>query len=305
MPVTTIPSIRPLSSFYTVKALVSQVRVLIGRLDTKEIQDYNIRQHLNFATSHVAELLRLAKHPQYGVVWQIALEGSGTNEISGATFHFNGMYWCDLSTLVVPTAANITNADKQYQQPFNSNPNINPGIIPANALAEISKLSGSKSAEQTSVGNVLLGHWKSVSIEELTTMYENNNDQYRYSICWAVYGSAIFVYYGEGVRDLAAEKAYVAPRNISLWGYRKPILDNLLGEHETNSSWSQLVDIPDNFIELVLLKTQKKCHEQLNENVPQDLDTQIAQQTQSITQNLMSEIEFEKLRKLKEGHKVV
>ena len=119
-----------------------------------------------------------------------------------------------------------------------------------------------------------------------------------------MHGSAIYVYYGEGVRDLSAEKAYVAPKTISLWGYRKPMLDNLLGEHETNSGWSQLVDIPDNFIELVILKTQKKCHEQLNENVPPDLDTQIAQQTQAINQNLMSEVEFERARRLKEGHKV-
>lgn len=304
MPVVNIPTIRPLSSFHTVKALVSQIRVLIGRLDNKEIQDYNIRQHLNFATSHVAELLRLAKHPQYGVIWKIAIEGDNTNQIDTAVPHFNGMFWCDLSTLVVPTAATIASGDKEFQQPNHNNSNINAGIIPANALADITKITGSKSAEQSALTNVLLGHFKQVSIEEITTMYENNNDQYRFSICWAIHGSAIFIYYGEGVRDSTAEKPYVAPRTISLWAYRKPILDNLKGEHEVNSSWSQLVDIPDNFIELVLLKAQKKCHEQLNENVPPDLDTQIAQQTQAITQNLMSEIEFEKLRRLKEGHKV-
>ena len=98
MPVSNIPAIVPLSSYYTPQLLISEVAVLVNELDNERIQNANLRMACNFAIGHIAELLNMAQEPWYEVIWKIDLEG---------TDHFNGCKWVNLQTIVVPDAVSV------------------------------------------------------------------------------------------------------------------------------------------------------------------------------------------------------
>lgn len=289
MPVSAIPAIVPLSSYWTPQLVISEVAVLINELDNERIQNANLRTHCNAAITHIAELLNMAQEPWYEVIWQVALEGSN---------HFNGCPWINLETAVAYTAASANTGQKVPQQ----TPNVTAGsVIPSNLLRKVNRISAAKSSGQSAVANVWTGNLRKLSMNELTEQQNKQfNSQYRQSMCWGQSGNGIFILQGSKITSAGTSPAdYTAPGQLVLYGQRKPMLDNLLGENVTGTGFTDLIDLPDQHIYLLILKLQKMALEQLQKGVPADLDGQVAELTKQITANLVSETQFAQMERTK------
>lgn len=296
MPILTLPSIVPLSSSTRIVDMVGHIRALINELDGARIQDMSIRTHIKVATSHVAELLSATKAPEYGVMWKLALEGSPSppTHLGQATRDpISEFYYCDLQKLTVPVSPVIADAEAAYPEPSDVNPAFNAGVVPMNLLHSITGITGAKnSTTQSAVVKVWEGSLQELSLEEISGLKNHLNTQWRHSICYYVHGSKILFYFGSDVSTSAtlADNIYNLPATFTLYGYRKPLLDNLKAPTEADTGWTSLVDIPDGHIHLVELMVQKACFQQLNKQVPESVDTSIQQLSQSLTQQLQNEL---------------
>lgn len=301
MPVTNLPSLVPLSSSWLLRDLCSHVRNLVNELDNARIQNSTIRANVRSAISHVADLLSTAKYPEYGITWGLTLECSTLpvppNRLAQALRDpKTGFYWCNLRTLVTPIAPVTNQGEIGYAQPNNMNPGINAGVIPINLLSKIQSIQANRNwvTQTIMTHNVWKGHVTELHIDELAALYNNYNTQYRQSICYSLHGSELYFFFGDTIGVFQnGENIYELPQTFTLFGYRKPILDNLLPEDDPASSWNALVDIPDEHIRLVQLVAQKMCLEQLNKMVPESLDSNVNQLTQALTQQLQADMQID------------
>ena len=309
MAIVTLPSIVPLSSSMRIMDIVGHIRALLNELDAQRIQDMSIRTHIRVATSHLAELLSVAKSPEYGITWKLSLEGSPTppTHLGQATRDpITEFYYCNLQTLVVPVAPVTANAEAAYPEPSDVNPSFNAGVVPMNLLRKITTISAAKNrTTQVAVPNVWQGNVQETSLDELSGLSNDYNSQWRHSVCYAHHGSKILFYFGTDISTSAtfADNIYNLPATFTLYGYRKPLLDNLKAPTEADSGWNSLVDIPDEHIHLVELMVQKACYQQLNKQVPPEVDNSIIQLRQTITQSLQEELmmEAQERQKVKKG----
>lgn len=303
MPVVAIPAIVPLSSYWTPQLVISEVAVLVNELDNERIQNANLRSHCNLAITHIAELLNMAQEPWYEVIWKCEIEHSGTpGSTAGAyTLHFNGCPWINLQTPVTPTAASGTNGDRLPQIPNTPNTLTAGNVVPANLLRKVNRLSAAKTTAQSAVSNVWVGNLRKLSMNELTEqMTKQFNSQYRQSMCWAQSGNGIFVLQGASITAAGTAPAdYTTPLQIVLYGQRKPMLDNMAGENVTGTGFTQLIDLPDQHIRLLVLMVQKMALEQLSKALPPDLDGQVTELTKQITQNLVGETQYAQAERVK------
>ena len=141
-------------------------------------------------------------------------------------------------------------------------------------------------------------------MNELTEQQNKQfNSQYRQSMCWGQSGNGIFILRGSKIdtstTTLGSGMDYISPGQFVLYGQRKPMLDNLLGENVTGTGFTDLIDLPDQHIYLLILKLQKMALEQLQKGVPADLDGQVAELTKQITANLVSETQFAQMERTK------
>lgn len=292
MPVSAIPAIVPLSSYWTPQLVISEVAVLVNELDNERIQNANLRSHCNLAITHIAELLNMAQEPWYEVIWQIALEGSN---------HFNGCPWINLATIVTPTAISGTGGDRLPQVPTAAGLTAG-SVVPSNLLRRVNRISAANSGSQPS--SAWVGNLRKLSMNELTEqMNKQFNSQYRQSMCWSQSGNGIFILRGANIDSstttLGSGKDYISPGQFVLYGQRKPMLDNLAGENVTGTGFTQLIDLPDQHIRLLVLMVQKMALEQLSKAVPPDLDGQVTELTKQITANLVGETQFAQAERMK------
>lgn len=228
--------------------------------------------------SHIAQLLNQSEAPWYGVAWEIIFE---------TPKHFSGVNWCNLATpIALPT---ITGHEAQ--------PAAVPGsstIVPANMLYSIKRING---VGDPDVPTVFSSNFVKMDLSIIMTLANNLNDQYRQTIGWAHHGSALYFHVGADIGGLASY--YEMPDANVLWGYRRPLLDNLKAEPDPTSSWSKLVDLPDSDMRLLLLLVQKKILEQVNQQPDQAHIAEIQQLTAQITGNLVQEVQMEKAEREK------
>lgn len=309
MAIVTLPSVVPLSSSMRIIDMVGHIRAMMNELDPARLQDMSIRTNIKVATSHVAELLSAAKSPEYGITWKLSLEGSVTppTHLGEATRDpITEFYYCNLQKLVTPTAPVLADAEAAYPEPSDVNPSFNAGVVPMNLLRKITGITGAKnSTTQGAVVKVWEGSLQELSLEEISALKNNYNTQWRHSICYCHHGSKILFYFGSDISTTGtlANNIYNLPGTFTLYGYRKPLLDNLKAPTETDTGWLSLVDIPDEHIHLVELMVQKACYQQLNKQVPPEVDNSIIQLRQTITQSLQEELmqEAQDRTKVKKG----
>ena len=291
MPVVVADPVVPLSSTWTVEKVVNEVRTLISEQDNQKIHNSHIRNHLNIAISDTAMRMNTAKHPDYGIVWKAELEGSGN-------LHPSGLDWIDLRTPVAVTVA------QAYERAFEQNPNVTSGsIIPHNHIWEISRITAKKAASgQGSANNVIEGNVPIKPIEVVANLANDLNNQYRQSILAAPHGSGIILHIGSeittayGTAISPPDTQYCRPRYFILWGYRQPLLDNLLAETLTGSSWTMPVDVPNKFIRLIVLLGQKMCLEQLSKQVDSNTSNEIIALQNQVAQQYIQEQQLERQR---------
>lgn len=291
MPIITIPPITPLSSTWTVKKVVSQIRIMINELDNERIQNTNIRNHMNIAIAQIADLLNTAQKPDYGVSWVGQIE---------ATVHDSGLDWIDLSTPVAMTASNA------WENIFPQNSHTASGeIIPVSHLWQINYIT-STIGQQAVNADVLRGNCTLLSLSEITQLVGGLNDQYRQSICYKPHGNMILMYFGEQITSASSASPdfdttfYERPDKFVIWAYRQPILDNLIPESEpTTSSWDKYVDVPDRHMRLLMMIVQKACLEQLSKQVDAGLEQNIAMQIQQIQGTIAADIQMQQAERTK------
>jgi len=264
MPVTKIPTITPLSRNWTHEQIASEVMVVTHTTDNEDIQLYNIRNHINLSLSDLANQLNLSTSPWYRISLTAMLE---------AAVHDSGLDWIDLDT------------------PFSNQ-------VPSQLLLDVKRLSTVSSGVSTDWVN----NCTKQDISEITALRSNQNVQWRYSVTWSHTGRELIIFVGNGI--LSRANMAVTPwqfyditlQNFILWGTRKPLVDNLLAPGAPNSNYRSNVDLPDQYVNLLVKMTQKKVLEQRRESgnpVDAQLYQEVTQNVQLLQQQLMSEIQFE------------
>jgi hypothetical protein len=281
MPITSMSTVTPLSKQWTHEMIQSEAAVLTNTLDNEDVQLDNIRSHINVSLSYISNLLNLAERPWYGI-WAISTIEAGA--------HSSGLNFIDLAT-----------AD-------------NNGLIPANWINSIKRVSalGNLDTVTNWVGN--LTKW---DLSKLTQQANLLNVQNRHTLAWTWHGSDILVYAGA---DIRSRQAFTAPhtqtydilaQSFMLWGFRKPILDNMVPPDATtqaaqNGNYRSLVDLPDEYVDLLIKLVIQKIYTQRRERVPEALEQEVNQGVAQISQMISSELQYEAAErdKLRYGHAV-
>lgn len=264
MPVTNIPTITPLSRNWTHQQIASEVMVVTHTTDNEDVQLDNIRNHINISLSDLANQLNLSTSPWYRISLKATLEPQ---------VHDSGLDWIDLDT------------------PFNS-------IVPSQLLLDIKRLSTVSNSQSTDWVN----NCTKQDISEITALRSNQNVQWRYSVTWSHTGREIVLFVGNGIKSYANissetwEFYDVTTQSFIIWGTRKPLVDTLLAPDDVNSNYKSNIDLPDQYVNLLVKMTQKKVLEQRRESgspVDAQLYQEVTQNVQLLQQQLTSEIQFE------------
>lgn len=184
MPVTSIPTITPLSSAWTYQFFISEVRVLTNELDNERVQDSNIINHVNVCIGNIAELLNLAAEPWYGVLWPATHSAADTS--------------CPVPFIDLATAVSSQ--------------------VPNQMLWKIRRLTISNASP------VLVDNCKYSSLEEILTLAKRrgttdvSNGQYSDTVCWHHNGNLIYLYIPTAVSTTYTSLKY------HINAYRQPVL---------------------------------------------------------------------------------
>lgn len=275
MPVINMPVIQQLSNNHTYQSIASEIMVLTNTIDNEKVQLSNIRTHINVSISYLANLLNLASSPWYQVWMQCQLE---------PTLHPTGLPWINLLTPVIVTDIN--------NNQFN--------FVPGRQLNNIVRGNLSSSVVGLPAATQFKGNLIKLDLSQITQLNSWENIQWRHSLCWTYSGQEILMFAGSQVQldaiQLPAQPDYIintgGADSLIFWGTRQPLLDDML---PVNSSltYTGLVDIPDQYVDLLIKLGQKKTLEQLNQIVPQQLDTEINQGVAQIGQQLQLDLQLE------------
>ena len=280
MPIVNASAITALSKGWTHEQVVSEVMALCAIGDNENIQLDNMRWHLNAGLSYISNLLNLAERPWYGM-WL-----SGTYEDS---LHVSDLEYVNLATAI----ANVT-----------INGNANQTIVPSQWIHSIKRMNFNSSNSNTWVGNAT--KW---DISQLTQQSSYQNVQHRFTIAWTHHGPEVLIFHGNNIvspnRAQTHDDYTVATGNpfYVLWGYRKPILDDMLVVG-TSITYRALIDLPDEYIELLVKLIQQKVYTQRKERVPAQLEQEINQGVAQISQQISNEMQYESTErdKVRYGH---
>lgn len=276
----------PLSSFWTHKSIASEVMVLTNTIDNEKVQLENIRHHINSAIAYLANLLNLATSPWYGVWFEFTAESS---------LHPSGLEYCDLAGdgIITANIGNKLHAVKRV--------NIQP--------------------EADAASDAFVGNCARMDIAQLTQLITSQNLQYRHTIAWAHNGNEILLFTGKGIEtplhpERSTYAAFTTDKTHYVgWGYRKPLLDNMVPESidegvpfndEYRGLLSQnyygYIDLPDEYVSLLIKMVQKNVLEQLREQIPAQLEGEINQGLATITQNITNELQLEAAEREKQRY---
>lgn len=263
--------ITPLSQNWTHQQLVSQAMILTGTLDNEDnIFITNVRNHVNMHIGHLVDMLNQQASPYYGVY------ATATEE---TTFHPSGINF-------------ITRVDGLYTGNTRTTPLNWHSIKRVNLAVNATGL-----GLATPVSN--FGNLTNWDIARITQQSNNLNSQHSQTIAWCHHGNEILLYSGSQVQTRVATQTIVSPvystanYDFVIWGYRQPVLDNLIAVGGANTSWTANVDLPDKYIKLLVDMTCKSIIQQRNGHVPNELDASINSGLSMLSQNLQQAVALE------------
>jgi len=288
MPINEISGFTPLSQAFTHQDIVSRALIKTGQADNEMVQLDNARQALRQAISYISDLLNLAEKPDYGCTLQCSLE---TTEDTHTRLE-----WIDLSQPYTLTNGKI--------------------VIPSNYIYSIKRVSFVPTSD--ALLDMQPTDWAMNAtrkdVSELTWLLSQNNTEYRQSICWTQFGNKIYFYIGNNIKTpvRATRSAYVSvpydvsQQIISVFFYRKPVLDNMFAPNSIDAqanyaldtgsivpNMTAYIDISDQYTELVTRMVQKSILEQLKSSVPAELENEINTGISLIKDNLDKELKME------------
>jgi len=271
----------PLSSGWTHARIVTYVRMLSKNLDSKVVNNELLRYFLNAAITQVADMMRLTNRDPYGILWEATKESAKVAQLN----------WIDLSTVVAQTGA----AANSGQRTFASPDGVTAGsFVPMNIIDSVERVTAIKSTAQSGITTVWTGPCTRKTVQELSGIATELNDQYRQSILWAHHGHRILLYLGsvldtDFLNPPGTGFDYNQPERFAIWGRRVPMLDNLQAEDAVGSSWLKLVDIPDAHIRLLVLLMQKQIAEATNQQMEQASVQELMALVSSIGQTTLTQ----------------
>jgi hypothetical protein len=313
MPVINFTPPSPLSNMYTHQQAVSEVMVITKTTDNEKIQLSNVRNHLNISIAQVVELVGIANSPRYETSMQCSIE---------TTLHPSGLHWINLDgALVIAgwgtfvpsqgfreikrvsakkidttyTAGVFANATAQtLWTSITPMPQFEPGVTGWN---------GRKEGNFTKLDISALNQLSSIS---------DTNVQWSQSIGWTHSGNSIYLFVGS---DIATPfqgtygtdntddtgSPYALPFvDIIIYGIRQPMLDDLLAPNVSNT-YTNRVDLPDEYMSLCIALTQHKILEQLNADANEKaiITQQIQSELGKIQANVTEKVQFEKIEREK------
>lgn len=271
----------PLSSGWTHKRIVTYVRLLTNNLDSKVVDNELLRMFVNASVTQIAEMMSISNSNEYGVLWEAEREASKVAQLD----------WIDLSTAVAQTGATADTGERTYATPDGV---LAGTFVPMNILDCIERVTAIKSTAQSGVTTVWTGPCTKMSIQQLSGLATELNDQYRQSILWSYHGHRILLYIGSELdtefTDPPGEGfTYNMPERFAIWGRRLPMLDNLKAEDAVGSSWSHLIDIPDKHIRLLVLLVQKQISEATKQQMDQASIQELLALTSTLTQTTLTQ----------------
>jgi hypothetical protein len=90
--ITEIREMYPLSRSWTHEEMASEAMVLTNTIDNEKLQLANIRNHINIAITHIADLLNLSSYPAYNIF----MKGTIEKESTLPKMHYTGLFYIDL-----------------------------------------------------------------------------------------------------------------------------------------------------------------------------------------------------------------
>lgn len=265
----------PLGNLWTHARAVTWLRGRTTEYGSEDIQTEVIRQSLNIAISHVADLLAATSGGFYDWYFQATMEPGLLN---------NWVPFIDLSLPVSYTWNNIN-----PNRPFGT---MNKGaantFYPTNIISEIKAIAVLNTNAALNRTNTVMGPLKKVNMETLIALSTIENTQWNQSMAWVHSGHSVLLFFGQeidmtGAVTLPPGKTYFGPNNFLLHVRRNPILDTLLHPQDPNSDWNNTIDIPDRYIRLVLLMAEKSLMEILGK---QEVTGQAVQEIAALTQQI-------------------
>jgi len=256
-----IVHLRPLSKFWTYYRISSEAQVLTQQKNNEKVQEMNIRYHINAAISHIADLLSLAAEPWYGITILGTLD----------TAHPTGLDRIDLST--------FQDLDRFIHH-----------------IERVNIVNG------TRIGN--LSKW---DLSMMTQQRSGWNLQHDQTATWTHLGSDILMFFGKDVDSPAnalEHSSYdVSSADFAIVGYRQPILDDMLPEstsltykHTKDTDIPQIneyIDLPDRYAKLLIDMVQASILQQVNVDIPKQIEQSINQATQQLTSMIDAKRQFE------------
>lgn len=269
--ITEIDEIVRLSSFWTIRRVMSEVQVLTNLTNTDNVQQSNIRTHLNSNLSNLWTLLNSANIPWYQICMTGELE---------ATLHISGLHYLKLNN---PDLVDVNNV------PFN----------PATMLQRIKEVSF--------VGNGVDTDWIGTVTHrdkgDLSHLINEQNEQWYQAIAFDYYSSYILFFIGKDIQTAAVSRSNpyydVSAQKVAIWGVRKPLLDSMKALNDAESDVDKMMDFPDEHMDLLIKMTVQKVLMQMDKQVPAEIENAVNAGIQNIT--TMIDQTIMKERMIKEG----
>lgn len=170
------------------------------------------------------------------------------------------------------------------------------------------------------VYNETLGSFLYKTPDEIISLNTDENRLYSQSCIWSRSGNYLLLYFGDTIYNeimaSSPEELYVNVKAI-----RNPVLDDLKMPYEKPFTWKELVDnhgysgdislysetyyadvdLPNQYISLVLLEMKKNTFETLSQPIPEALENKIQALIQSLQTNMQKEVTDEQIKSEKEN----
>lgn len=256
MSVTRLDAFLPLSSVWTYEMLMSQVMSITGVRDSENVQTMEIRAYINQALTHIAEVMKVSGSPWYGAVWSAVTETPsflGEVEYIDLSNDFRAMN--NLERLIIHASMDIDDPPNRWR-----------------------------------------GAAARVDIKEIFALHSGRNRGYRQSICWAQHGSKIYLFIGDDIKKLTEDGTFnyhLSEWYMYLWGYRRPMLDSLKARNDPQQNFTDYIDLPDKYINSLILLTEKLVMKQLGELHPNQYVNEVEKVIAELKQTMSEEEQFE------------
>jgi len=339
MPIVTTSRISPLSKYWTHEDVVSEALVMTKQTDNTNVQLHSVRVHMNLAISNISNMLNLASMPWYNLWLYGELEqelhptGLHYIDLSNTSRYLEKAVLSNYTAFIPIHNSVVTPVitHNEYQQQFNPSQDLQE--IQKVNINNSSPIKNSITEDFTNrIGRLKpwSGNFVKKDLSVLTELSTARNIAYRQDICWTHSGSELLFSIGNeiltqqnsymhgitSIEDVLAETeilentltipyTLVGIRNDELHPYpitivatRKQRLDDLKAPEQSNT-YKERVDLPDEYMDLLIKKVQKFVLTQLREQVPAQLEQEINQQQMQIHDQINRELQYEQAERQK------